>query len=251
MLTAVATLEDCEPGCRMKRTEIIFAGKVIPLYLLDTLVIGSGCAGLCAADTLYDNGRRDIAILTEGINMGTSRNAGSDKQTFYRLSLAPDESVSVGEMPKTLFSCGGMPGDTALIEAAGSIRSFFKLVNYGVPFPTDRFGVYVGYKTDHDPRRRATSAGPYTSKYMTEALERSVRSKSITLLDGYSAIRLLTDHGRCYGVLAIDESRVEGDGFGFTAILINNVVMATGGPAGIYASSVYPESQTGMTGMSV
>ena len=78
-----------------------------------------------------------------------------------------------------------------------------------------------------------------------------MRSKSITLLDGYSAIRLLTDHGRCYGVLAIDESRVEGDGFGFTAILINNVVMATGGPAGIYASSVYPESQTGMTGMSV
>src|SRR4030067_1177912 len=114
MLTAVATLEDCEPGCRMKRTEIIFAGKVIPLYLLDTLVIGSGCAGLCAADTLYDNGRRDIAILTEGIQMGASRNAGSDKQTFYKLSLAADDADSVGEMAKTLFSCGGGAGQYVL-----------------------------------------------------------------------------------------------------------------------------------------
>ena len=37
----------------------------------------------------------------------------------------------------------------------------------GVPFPKNRWGEYVGYKTDHDPARRATSVGPYTSKCMT------------------------------------------------------------------------------------
>ena len=54
----------------MRTLEI--SGKRVDLYALDTLVIGSGCAGFNAADTLFDLGRRDIALLTEGMNMGTS-----------------------------------------------------------------------------------------------------------------------------------------------------------------------------------
>jgi ribosomal silencing factor RsfS len=53
----------------------------------NTLIIGTGCAGFNAADKLYDLGVRDIAIVTEGRFMGTSRNTGSDKQTYYKLSL--------------------------------------------------------------------------------------------------------------------------------------------------------------------
>ena len=52
-----------------------------------TLIIGTGCAGYNAADRLYDLGVRDIAIITEGRTTGTSRNTGSDKQTYYKLSL--------------------------------------------------------------------------------------------------------------------------------------------------------------------
>ena len=154
----------------MNLSTITIAGREIPVYRLDTVIIGSGCAGFNAADTLFDLGRKEIAIITEGVRMGTSRNTGSDKQTFYKLSLSPDEPDSVGKMARTLFDCGGMHGDTALVEAACSVRSFMKLVNYGVPFPTDRYGAFVGYKTDHDPEKRGTSAGPYTSRYMTEKL---------------------------------------------------------------------------------
>ena len=53
----------------------------------NTIVIGTGCAGYAAADRLYTFGVRNIAIITEGRNMGTSRNTGSDKQTYYKLSL--------------------------------------------------------------------------------------------------------------------------------------------------------------------
>ena len=52
-----------------------------------TIVIGSGCAGFAAAERLWSLGVTDIALLTEGRNMGTSRNTGSDKQTYYKLSL--------------------------------------------------------------------------------------------------------------------------------------------------------------------
>ena len=69
----------------------------------NTLIIGSGCAGFNAADRLFSLGVKDVAIITEGINMGTSRNTGSDKQTYYKLSLCGDEGDSVRELAKTLY----------------------------------------------------------------------------------------------------------------------------------------------------
>ena len=122
----------------MKFAEI--SGQKIAVIALDTLVIGSGCAGFNAADTLWDLGRKEIALLTEGIKMGTSRNTGSDKQTYYKLSLCSDSADSIYELADNLFQGGSVNGDTALAEAAGSLRSFMKLVNLGVPFPTNVYG---------------------------------------------------------------------------------------------------------------
>lgn len=235
----------------MKHTTVTVNGLSIPVVALDTVVIGTGCAGYNAADWLYDLGRRDFAIVTEGINMGTSRNTGSDKQTYYKLSLASDGQDSVREMAQTLFAGGSVNGDTALIEAACSVKSFIKLATLGVPFPTNPYGEYVGYKTDHDPRQRATSAGPLTSKYMTECLERSVKRKGITIFDQMQVVKLLTKDDLICGLLCIDCVKADQDNYGFVLFACNNVIMATGGPAGVYANSVYPESQTGSTGLAL
>ena len=226
-------------------------GRKIAVISLDTLVIGSGCAGFNAADTLYDLGRTDAAILTEGIRMGTSRNTGSDKQTYYKLSLCSDSADSIYELADNLFQGGSVNGDTALAEAAGSLRSFMKLVNLGVPFPTNVYGEYVGYKTDHDPRQRATSCGPLTSKIMTEKLEASVLRKGIRVYDRMQAVRLITEKGALRGVAAIDLNRLSESDWGLTVFLCNQAILATGGPAIVYGASVYPESQTGMTGMAL
>ena len=233
----------------MKFAEI--SGQKIAVIALDTLVIGSGCAGFNAADTLWDLGRKEIALLTEGIKMGTSRNTGSDKQTYYKLSLCSDSADSIYELADNLFQGGSVNGDTALAEAAGSLRSFMKLVNLGAPFPTNIYGEYVGYKTDHDPYRRATSCGPLTSKIMTEKLEKSVLSKGIPIYDRMQAVRLLVEDNAVRGVLALDLNRLSGSDLGLTVFLCNQVILATGGPAIAYQASVYPESQTGMTGMAL
>ena len=230
---------------------IDICGVKTAVISLDTLVIGTGCAGFNAADTLYDLGRTDIAILTEGVNMGTSRNTGSDKQTYYKLSLCSDGADSLYELAENLFAGGSVNGDTALCEAAGSVRSFMKLVTLGVPFPTNRYGEYVGYKTDHDPRQRATSCGPLTSKIMTKKLEASVMKKGIRIYDNMQAVKILSENGLLTGLAAIDMNRLSESDTGLTVFLCNNVVMATGGPAIVYDASVYPESQTGMTGMAL
>ena len=168
-----------------------------------TLIIGSGCAGYHAAERLHRLGVTDIAILTEGRTMGTSRNTGSDKQTYYKLSLCGGDGDSVRERAQTLFAGGAVNGDTALCEAAYSTRCFMHLVELGVPFPTNEYGEYAGYKTDHDPRSRATSCGPLTSKYMTEALEGEVRARGIEILDGYLAAELLIENGCIRGLSAV------------------------------------------------
>lgn len=221
----------------------------IRVFTYNTVVIGSGAAGFNAASRLHQYGQTDTAVITEGINVGTSRNTGSDKQTYYKLTLSGADPDSVREMAAALFAGQCVDGDNALCEAALSVPSFMRLVELGVPFPRNRWGEYVGYKTDHDPRCRATSVGPYTSKLMTEALERSVRRQGIAVYDHMQVIRLLSDQRSVYGVLCIDLDHISEPDKRFTAFCSKNVVMATGGPAGMYAASVYPEGHLGATGL--
>lgn len=219
------------------------------VHQVHTLIVGSGAAGLRAAECLYELGHTDIAIVTEGINCGTSRNTGSDKQTYYKLSLSGSDADSVREMASSLYQGQAVDGDIALCEAAASANSFFHLVQLGVPFPTNEYGEYVGYKTDHDPYRRATSAGPYTSKLMTEALEKSVRRLGITIYDKLQAIELLVQEGQVTGLLCLDLANAEDPDKRYVAFRCVNIVWATGGPAGMYFNSVYPACHYGATGI--
>jgi len=224
--------------------ETIQIGNItLPVFCFDVLIAGSGAAGLNAADTLYDEGVRDIAIITEGLKAGTSRNTGSDKQTYYKLSLGGDAGDSVRALAQTLFAGGSADGDIALCEAAASVPCFMKLLRLGVPFPKNPWGEYVGYKTDHDPARRATSAGPYTSKFMTEALEARILSKNIKIFDHYQIVKLLTEENKAAGLVCLNLETAD-----FTVFLGKHIIWATGGPAGIYENSVYPFSQNGATG---
>ena len=147
----------------------------IPFYQYNTIIVGTGAAGLNAAVTLHKLGQKNIALITEGRYMGTSRNTGSDKQTYYKLTQCGSEPDSVRKMAETCLM-----GDVWM-EILPWLRlrlsqAFYHLVDIGVPFPFNKSGEYVGYKTDHDPLKRGISAGPLTSKYMTECLERQAEN---------------------------------------------------------------------------
>lgn len=213
-------------------------------YISETVVVGSGAAGYNTADSLYRMGNSDVVVLSEDLSFGTSRNTGSDKQTYYKLSLCGSDPDSVRAMATDFFSGGAVDGDIALVEASLSVQSFIKLAFLGVPFPVNRYGEYVGYKTDHDPKRRATSAGPYTSRFMTEALEASLLNQGATLLGGYLAVRVLKEDNEVRGVLCLEIRTKQ-----FCIFWCRNLVWATGGPAVMYADSVYPMTQFGASGL--
>ncbi len=238
----------------MKTTALRVTNKdgsqdVVPCIWVHTLVIGSGAAGLNAAVQIVRNGVSDVLILTEGLSKGTSINTGSDKQTYYKLSMYGSEADAPRLMAESYLAGGSMHGDLALIEASLSARAFMNLVNLGVPFPRDRFGQFVGYKTDHDPRQRATSIGPYTSRKMCQVLTEEARRLEIPIREGRDAIELivLKEAGspRIAGTLALDdENRLE-------VYLAENVVFAVGGPGGMYKTSVYPAVQFGGIGLAL
>lgn len=217
-----------------------------------TLVVGTGAAGYGAAVRLHQYGERDLAILAEEVKAGTSRNTGSDKQTYYKLSLAGREADSVRSMAEDLFHGQCVDGDLALCEAALSARCFYRLVELGVPFPDNEYGEYIGYQTDHDRGRRASSVGPYTSKIMTECLEQEAKRRRIPVLDHRQVIQILVKDEKVCGVLCLNRERLdrrEAEGCEFTVIWCENLVLATGGPAGMYRDSVYPASQLGSSGI--
>src|SRR5690554_4796454 len=190
---------------------VTMGGRDLPLYSCNTLIIGSGAASLNCAVHLNSFGVKDVLIVTDQLGGGTSNNSGSDKQTYYKLSVFGEGSDSVYEMARTLFAGGAMHGDIALVEATLSTQEFYHLVQIGVPFPHNEFGGYVGYKTDHDPKQRATSAGPWTSNQMYEKLLDQVKKAQIPLLDSHEVVFLLTseDQKRVIGAVALDKAKLD------------------------------------------
>jgi len=224
-------------------------GRSMPVVTANTVVVGTGSAGFSAADRLWEFGQTDIVMLADKIGAGASRNAGSDKQTYYKLTLSGGDPDSVRDMAQTLFAGGAMDGDTALVEAALSTRAFLRLCDLGVPFPQNRFGEFIGYKTDHDPRRRATSVGPYTSRSMVEHLERKVARNGTPVLDNCRVVDILVHAGVVVGLLVLRTNLpYDGPESPFVLVRCTNIIYATGGPAGLYAVRVFPHGQWGASG---
>ncbi len=169
-----------------------------------------------------------------------------------------------------------MDGDNAVVEAALSARCFYHLVEAGVPFPSNPAGEFVGYKTDHDPRQRATSVGPFTSRSMVERLEDRVRAHGTPVSTLAGSSTWSPTRGGWLGLLCLrtdvrggrpdDEEGPETNrtdmprpgiaanaelpetGSRFLLLRCTNIVYASGGPAGMYADSVYPHGQWGANG---
>ncbi len=246
-----------------KPIDAILGEARIPAYRFNTLIVGAGAAGMNCAVHLYelmvDKGverpETRIAIATSGLSLGASRMSGSDKQTYYKLGTSPTVADSAMDFAKTLTAFGCMHGDVALAEGESSLREFYHLVQAGVPFPHDPEGAYVGYKTDHDPYERATSAGPKTSKYMSECLQRQVERYGIEIFDRHELVHLITlgegGSKRIVGAITLNRSRVEDPAFGLTVFLCENLVLAAGGPGELYEVSVYPREQTGIHGLAL
>jgi len=223
----------------------------------NTVIVGAGAAGMNAAVKLLEfhrasgvkNAADRLLVVTGGLALGASRMSGSDKQTYYKMGTSPRVADTPEDFAATLTAFGCCHGDTALAEGIGSLRGFYHLVEAGVPFPHDPSGAFIGYKTDHDPAERATSAGPKTSKFMSECLQAIVEQSGVRIIDKHPVLRFVTageaSDKRIVAMICLDLT-APGDEASLSLFAADNWILAGGGPGEIYQSTVYPRGQIGL-----
>ncbi len=237
------------------------AQHTIDVHHVNTVIVGAGAAGMNCAVHLYElmsqkgvpDPEKRIAVITAGICLGASRMSGSDKQTYYKIGTSPDVPDSAEDFAKTLTAAGCCHGDLALAEAIGSLSEFYHLVQLGVPFPTDSMGTFIGYKTDNDPFERATSAGPKTSRFMSQCLQKQLERYGVSIHDQQEVAHLLTvgsgESKRIVGVVTVDKTKLAESNYAINVFFGSNIVLAAGGPGELYKASVYPKGQVGIHGL--
>ncbi|KKL97728.1 hypothetical protein LCGC14_1831530, partial [marine sediment metagenome] len=241
----------------MRQSKIDVNGISLPVLTANTIIVGAGAAAMNAAVRLVEfwthkgvsEPASRVAVVTRGLGLGASRMSGSDKQTYYKMGTSPLAPDTAAEFAATLTAAGCCHGDTALVEGLCSLRGFYHLADAGVPFPHDATGTFIGYKTDHDPAQRATSAGPKTSRFMSECLQRKVEAAGVEIVDGIEPVELVRSSDRIVAMVAIDRSDMDSPTCGLTVLLAQNWILAAGGAGEIYATTVYPRGQIGLHGV--
>ena len=244
----------------MQNHTLTLDGATIPVTVANTVIVGAGASAMnCALQLVkfwrtrgVENPEQKVLVVTGGLPLGASRMSGSDKQTYYKMGTSPRVPDTAEEFAKALTGFGCCHGDNALVEGIASLRGFYNLVEAGVPFPHEPFGAFIGYKTDHDPYERATSAGPKTSKFMSECLQAEIQRLGVRIVDRQFVVELLTDgrgsDRRIVGMVCIDRGRASADDMGVSVFAAENWVLAAGGPGEIYQTTVYPRGQYGIHG---
>ena len=237
----------------MIHDSVFIEGSMTKIYSLNTVIVGAGIAGLNAAIQLYDHGQKDIAILIDSENGSTSRFARSDGQSYYKLASCGNDTDSPYRMARSIQSTNSSDGDLALVEAAMSAQCFYRLAHLGLPFPKNEYGEYIGCGSSGDRTRRSISCGSNTVTQIQNVLEKEVSKRGIPVFKGYQVVKIFTDENRrkAVGLLALNYEGIRERHLRYMLFNCTNIILATGGPGGLFHSEAYPSAHTGCLGIAM
>ena len=210
----------------------------------DTLIIGSGLAGLTLALKLADH--QKIGLITKKALLD---GASSWAQGGIAAVLSGDDTPEA-HMHDTLIAGAGLCDETAtrfVVEHGKQAIDW--LVSQGVPFTEDSSsdtGYHLTREGGHD-RRRIIHAADATGLAVQKTLsDKALNHPNITLLEGYMSVDLITGKKlgladkRCYGVYALDTKTDE-----VVTIAAQHTILATGGSGKVYLYTTNPDTSTG------
>jgi L-aspartate oxidase len=210
----------------------------------DTLIIGSGLAGLSLALKLAD--RQKVAVITK---KSLLEGASAWAQGGIAAVLSPEDSVDK-HIQDTLIAGAGLcdPQTTRFVVEHGA-EAIDWLIRQGVPFSRDSSsenGYHLTREGGHS-QRRIIHAADATGLVVQETIaNKIIAHPNITLLEQYNAIDLITgrklgrEDNHCYGAYALNSSSDE-----IITIGANNTILATGGAGKVYLYTTNPDTATG------
>ncbi len=210
----------------------------------DTLIIGSGLAGLALAIKLADH--QKVGIITKKSLLDGASNRA---QGGIAAVLAEDDSLDA-HIQDTLIAGAGLCDEavTRYVVEHGKTAIDW-LIDQGVPFTKDSssgMGYHLTREGGHS-RRRIIHAADATGHAVQETLAaRVLKHPNITMLENHLSVDLITgkklglSDKRCYGVYALNSLSDE-----VITIAAQNTILATGGTGKVYMYTTNPDTATG------
>jgi L-aspartate oxidase len=213
----------------------------VPGDPFDVLVLGSGVAGLSAAVRLADNATGNspsLGVLTKG---ALSQSATRWAQGGVAAVLGGDEDSTDLHLADTLAAGAGLCDEEAVrvLVDEGPAR-VQELITLGAEFDREASGLLaLAREGGHSRPRVVHAGGAATGAEVERALVDATYRTASAVLEGWFALDLVIDHGRCVGVTALPP------GGAAVVVRANHVVLATGGAGQLFSVTTNPRESTG------
>ncbi|TPJ38213.1 L-aspartate oxidase [Mesorhizobium sp. B2-6-5] len=194
------------------------------------VIIGAGIAGLMTALHLAP---KPVVLLSK-TPLGTDASS-TLAQGGLAASVGEDDSPEL-HLADTLAAGDGLCDEAMAKRVVEAVPyAIDHLIRLGAPFDRALDGkLQLGLEASHSRRRIVHAAGDATGRELFRTLVAAVRrTRSITILEGVTALRLVVAEGGIVGVLAVRHT-------GAFALPTRRVVLASGGIGGLFSDTTNP-----------
>jgi L-aspartate oxidase len=201
----------------------------------DCVIVGAGMAGLRAAIEAADH--RTVIVVCKG----TLEESNTWKAQGGIASVLNEDDTFESHISDTLKTGCGI-SDRPVVEQV--VRRGPELIRqlreWGTPFDRVDGHIDTTLEGGHSKARVIHAHGDETGRAIAETLIELVkRAPNIKVIEHFFTIDLLTDEGRCVGILGRDADR------GLQIVWAANTVLASGGIGQLYRETTNPSGATG------
>jgi len=214
------------------------------LLQFDTLIIGSGLAGLTLAIKLAEH--QKVGIITKKSLLD---GASSSAQGGIAAVLSEEDSLEA-HFQDTLNAGAGLCDENVTRYVIENGRAAIDwLIAAGVPFTRDTssgIGYHLTREGGHSQRRIIHAADATGHAVQNTLATQVLQHPNITIMENHMSVDLITGkkigrkENRCYGIYALNSLSDE-----VITIAAQNTVLATGGAGKVYLYTTNPDTATG------
>lgn len=204
---------------------------------IETVIVGMGLAALATAARLYELGKRDIAIYSQGYG-GTPYIAAIN-------FVLPENPY--GDTPeqyfKDMMNAGYQINDTKLVKEMtdNTLNGYELLKRWGIDFAKNEDGTTkLRHVSGHTYPRSLCCTTELIGVEIVKTMVEALKEKGVQVVMDAQCVNLLSDGKKVYGITIKTED-------GLSNVYADNVVAAWGGVGNLFGKSTYPQDIKGNT----